>query len=160
MPGVSLDDKRAVNTALLRCGARIDEINCVRKHLSSIKGGRLAVAAHPARVVTYLISDVPGDDPTVIASGPTMPDPTTYADALAVLERYGIDGPQHVIDVLRAGARGEAAETPKPGDPGFDDDEVVLLATASAALAAAADASRAADIHPVVLGDDLEGEAR
>lgn len=158
--GVSLDDKRAVTTALLRCGAAIDEINCVRKHLSSIKGGRLAVAAHPARVVTYLISDVPGDDPTVVASGPTVPDQTTHADALAVLERHGINGPQPVVDLLRAGARGDTAETPKPGDPGFGGDEVVLLATGSVALAAAADASRAADVHPVVLGDDLQGEAR
>ena len=132
--GVSLEDKRAVNAALLRSGATIAEMNCVRKHLSAVKGGRLAAAAHPARVVTYLISDVPGDDPSVIASGPTVPDPTTFADALAVLERYGIDEPPAAIDHLRAGA----AETPKPGDPAFGRDEVVTLATAADALEAAA----------------------
>ena len=154
--GVSLEDKRAVNAALLRSGAAIDEMNCVRKHLSAVKGGRLAAAAHPARVVTYLISDVPGDDPSVVASGPTVPDPTTFADALAVLERYGINEPPAAIDHLRAGA----AETPKPGDPAFGRDEVVTLATAADALEAAAACARAAGVDPLVLGDDLEGEAR
>ncbi len=171
-PELTLEDVRAVNRALLRSGAGIAEINCVRKHLSVIKGGRLAAAAHPARVVTYLISDVPGDDPAVIASGPTVPDPTTFTDALAVLERYGIAGPAPVLRYLEAGA-GEAAvpagapagpvaarETPKPGDAAFARDEVVVLATARDAVDAAAKAARAAGVEPVVLGHDLEGEAR
>ena len=173
-PGVTLEDKQVVNKALLRSGATIAEMNCVRKHLSAIKGGRLAAAAHPARVATYLISDVPGDDPSVIASGPTVPDPTTYDEALEVLARYGIDGPAAALEHLRAGAAGPAgpartatpvashgapAETPKPGDPAFAADEIVMLATAAAALEAAAGCARAAGITPLVLGDDLEGEA-
>jgi hydroxypyruvate reductase len=166
--GVALEDKRAVNSSLLRSGATITAMNCVRKHLSAIKGGRLADAAHPARVVTCVISDVPGDDPSVIASGPTVPDPTTYADALAVLERYAIDAPATVLEHLRAGAAwpdrredgGEAPlETPKPGHPGFAGDELVVLATAGDALTAAAMAARDAGVAPVLLGDDLEGEA-
>ncbi len=171
-PGVTLEDKQAVNKALLRSGATIAEINCVRKHLSAIKGGRLAAAAHPARVVTYLISDVPGDDPSVIASGPTVPDPTTYGEALAVLARYGIDRPAGALEHLRAGAAAPAgsaalalpgaaqAETPKPGDPAFAGDELVMLATAADALEAAARCARAAGVTPLILGDDLEAEAR
>jgi glycerate 2-kinase len=159
-PGVTLDDKQAMNRLLLRSGASIAEINCVRKHLSAIKGGRLAAAAHPARVVTYLISDVPGDDPSVIASGPTVPDPTTYLEALDALARYGIDGPVTVPEHLRAGAAGELVETPKPGDPAFVADELVMLATAKDALAAAAGCARAAGVTSLALGDDLEGEAR
>jgi hydroxypyruvate reductase len=178
-PGVTLEDKQVVNKALLRGGATIAEMNCVRKHLSAIKGGRLAAAAHPARVVTYVISDVPGDDPSVIASGPTVPDPTTYAEALEVLARYGIDGPAAMLEHVRAGAAGAAApagpagpgaraagarcdpaETPKPGDPAFAADELMMLATAANALAAAAGCARAAGVAPLVLGDDLEGEAR
>lgn len=158
--GVSLDDKRRVNSSLLRSGAAIDDVNCVRKHLSAIKGGRLAAAAHPARVVTYLISDVPGDDPSVVASGPTVPDPTTFATALDVLEKYEVAAPATVQDHLRAGAAGAVSETPKPGDPAFAGDEVVMLATASDALDAAAGRARAAGLDVVVLGDDLEGEAR
>ena len=173
--GVTLEDKQVVNKALLRSGATIAEMNCVRKHLSAIKGGRLAAAAHPARVVTYLISDVPGDDPSVIASAPTVPDPTTYAEALAVLARYGIDGPAAVLERLGAGAAaaglpataagaaaagGAPAETPKPGDPAFVADELVMLATAANALEAAAGCARAAGVTALVLGDDLEGEAR
>jgi len=176
--GVTLEDKQIVNEALLRSGATIAEMNCVRKHLSAIKGGRLAAAAHPARVVTYLISDVPGDDPSVISSGPTVPDPTTFAEALEVLARYGIDGPGAVLEHLRRGAAGAAApagsvgpaglggahsapaETPKPGDPAFAADELVMLATAADALKAAAGCARAAGVTPLVLGDDLEGEAR
>jgi len=158
--GLTLADKQDVNRRLLRSGATIAEMNCVRKHLSAVKGGRLAAAAHPARVVTYLISDVPGDDPSVIASGPTVPDPTTFADALAVLERYGIDGPAAVLDHLRAGAAGRVAETPKPDDPGFAADELVMLATARSALEAAAAAARDQGLEAVILGDDLEGEAR
>jgi glycerate 2-kinase len=169
-PGVTLEDKQVVNEALLHSGATIAEMNGVRKHLSAVKGGGLAVAAHPARVVTYLISDVPGDDPSVVASGPTVPDPTTFAEALAVLARFGIRGPARVLAHLKAGATDTAAvsgaaassppETPKPGDPAFDDDEVVILATARDALEAAAGCARAAGVTPLVLGGDLEGEAR
>ncbi|MBM3147102.1 MAG: glycerate kinase [Actinobacteria bacterium] len=158
--GVTLEDKQAVNRALLRSGAPIDRINCVRKHLSAIKGGRLAEAAHPARVVTYLISDVPGDDPSVIASGPTVPDPTTFAEALHALEEYGIEPPASVGKYLFAGSEGRIAETPKPGDPAFADDELVMLATARDALAATAALARRAGITPLVLGDAIEGEAR
>src|SRR5260370_34965873 len=111
-PGLTLADKQSVNKALLKCGAAIGEMNCVRKHLSSIKGGRLAAAASPAQVVTLLISDVPNDDPSVIASGPTVADPTSVADALAILEKYRIDEPSAVLAHLRQGAD----ETPKPGD--------------------------------------------
>ena len=159
-PGVSLDDKQAVNTALLRSGATITEMNCVRKHLSAVKGGRLAAAAHPARVVTYLISDVPGDDPAVIASGPTVPDPTTFGEALAVLRRYRIAAPEAVTRHLRSGAAGRRQETPKPGDQSFAGDDLVMLATARDALEAAAGYARAAGVTPVLLGEDLEGEAR
>ena len=172
--GLTLQDLRAVTAALLRSGATIAEMNCVRKHLSAVKGGRLAEAAHPARVVTYLISDVPGDDPAVIASGPTVPDPTTFAEALEILRRYDLDAPPSVANYLRAGAarRGDTGdeeragsrsvplETPKPGDPSFAADEVVMLATARDALEAAALHAKAAGFQPVVLGDDLEGEAR
>jgi glycerate 2-kinase len=159
-PGVSLEDKRMTNKSLLRSGASITEMNCVRKHLSAIKGGRLAAAAHPARVITYLISDVPGDDPSVIASGPTVPDPSTFADARGVLERRGVAVPHGAYETLAAGAQGDAEETPKPGDAAFADDQVVILATAASALQAAAMAAQEEDVHPVLLGDDLEGEAR
>lgn len=154
--GLTLDDKQAVNTALLRSGAPIGAMNTVRKHLSAIKGGRLAAAAAPARVVSLLISDVPGDDPAVIASGPTVPDPTTYADAREVLTRYRVDPPAAVAARLEAGND----ETPKPGDGVFERTETHLVATPAAALAAAADVARAAGIEPVILGDALEGEAR
>jgi len=154
--GLTLEDKQAVNRALLKSGANITEMNCVRKHLSAIKGGRLAAAAAPARVVTLAISDVPGDDPSVIASGPTVPDSTTFADALAVLAKYGIDEPHAVVEHLRAAKD----ETPKPGDPRFTRNEVVMLATAQDALRAAAEVARAAGVAPVILGDSIEGEAR
>jgi hydroxypyruvate reductase len=154
--GLTLEDKQAVNKALLKSGANITEMNCVRKHLSAIKGGRLAAAAAPARVVTLAISDVPGDDPSVIASGPTVPDPTTFADALAVLAKYGIDEPHTVVEHLRAAKD----ETPKPGDPRFARNEVIMLATAQDALRAAAEVARAAGVTPVILGDSIEGEAR
>ncbi|HTZ36158.1 MAG TPA: glycerate kinase [Stellaceae bacterium] len=155
-PGLTLDDKQAVTRALLRCGATIGEINTVRKHLSAIKGGRLAAAAAPARVVTLAISDVPGDDPAVIASGPTVPDPSTFADARAVLAKYGIDEPRAVIAHLEA-ARDE---TPKPGDASFADARYTLIASPQQALAAAADAAQAAGVVPIVLSDRIEGEAR
>jgi hydroxypyruvate reductase len=154
--GISFEEKQAVNRALLRCGANISEMNCVRKHLSAIKGGRLGAAAHPAQVVTLLISDVPGDDPAVIASGPTVPDPTTFADALAVLNKYRIDEPASVIAHLRA-ARDE---TPKPGDARLAGARTVMLATPQRALEAAAEVARAAGVTPVILGDSIEGEAR
>ena len=154
--GVSLEDKQAVNRALLRAGATIAEINCVRKHLSAIKGGRLAAAAAPARVVALLISDVPGDDPAVIASGPTVADPTTFAEARAVLAKYRIDPPAGV------GARLRTAEdeTPKPGERRLGRAETRLIATPRDALEAAAARARAAGFAPHILGDSLEGEAR
>jgi hydroxypyruvate reductase len=154
--GVSFDDKQAINRALLASGADIAEMNCVRKHLPRIKGGRLAAAAHPARVVNLIISDVPGDDPAVIASGPTVADPTTYADARAVLEKYAIREPANVIARLEQAAD----ETPKPGDPRLRGIETVLLATAQDALRAAAEEARAAGVTPIILGDAIEGEAR
>ncbi len=155
-PGITLEEKQAVNKALLRSGAAIDEMNCLRKHLSAIKGGRLAAAAAPARVVSLLISDVPGDDPAVIASGPTVPDPTTFADALAILEKYGIDAPASVTAHLRAGAE----ETPKPGDPRLANTETHLIARPQDALEAAAAVAREEGVTPVILGDSIEGEAR
>ncbi len=154
--GITLADKQAINRQLLACGATIAEINCVRKHLSAIKGGRLALACAPARVVTLLISDVPGDDPGVIASGPTLPDPTTCADALAVLAKYAID----VSPGVRAHLESGAGETPKPGHPAFARNSVHVIATAQHALEAAAATARAAGITPYILSDAIEGEAR
>jgi glycerate 2-kinase len=152
--GLTLADKQAVNKALLKSGANITEMNCVRKHLSAIKGGRLAAAAHPAKVMTLLISDVPGDDPSVIGSGPTVGDPTTRLDALAVMHKYAIDMPA----ALRLLAS-HASETPKPDDPRLADGEVRMLGTVQGALQAAADLARKEGLTPIVLGD-LEGEAR
>lgn len=154
--GLTLADKQAVNRALLSCGANIAEMNCLRKHLSAIKGGRLAAAAAPAPLVSLLISDVPGDDPAVIASGPTVPDPTTYADAVAVIEKYGIDLPANVRKHLAA-ARDES---PKPGDRVFANTTTVMIATPQMALEAAAKIAMDAGITPVILGDAIEGEAR
>jgi hydroxypyruvate reductase len=154
--GITLAEKQQMNRALLKSGASIAEMNCVRKHLSAIKGGRLAAAAYPARLLTLAISDVPGDDPAVIASGPTVADPTTCADALAVLEKYRIAVPPPVEDLLRSGL----SETPKPGDVCFAHGETRLIATAQGSLAAAAEAARAAGIAPLILGDAIEGEAR
>lgn len=155
-PGLTLEDKQAVTRALLRSGATIGEINAVRKHLSAIKGGRLAAAAAPARVVTLAISDVPGDDPAVIASGPTVPDPSTFADARAVLAKYRIAEPASVMAHLAA-AKGE---TPKPGDAIFANASYTLIASPQQALAAAADAAQAQGVTPIVLSDRIEGEAR
>ena len=154
-PGLTLADKQAVTRALLRCGATIGEINTVRKHLSAIKGGRLAAAA-PAPVLTLAISDVPGDDPAVIASGPTVPDPTSFADARAVLAKYRIEAPRAVSAHLAAAAE----ETPKPGDPIFSRTRFALIASPQQALAAAADAAIARGVTPIVLSDRIEGEAR
>jgi hydroxypyruvate reductase len=155
-PGLTLADKRAVNQALLRSGAPIGAMNRVRKHLSAIKGGRLAAAASPARVVTLAISDVPGDDPAAIASGPTVPDPTTFAEARAVLARYGIAEPRAVVEHLERGLD----ETPKPGDPRLARAETILIATPQMSLDAAAAVARDAGATPLVLGDAIEGEAR
>jgi len=153
--GITLEDKQAVNKALLASGATISEMNTVRKHLSAVKGGRLAKAAYPAKVVALMISDVPGDDPSIIASGPTVPDPSTNADALAIIEKYKIDVPQSVLNVLRTND-----ETPKPGDPCFDRVENIMIATPQASLEAAAEVARKAGVTPVILGDSIEGESR
>ena len=155
-PGLTLADKQAVNRALLASGASITEINCVRKHLSAIKGGRLAAAAYPARVVTLLISDVPGDDPAVIASGPTVADETTFRDAVAILSKYGIDPPKSVMTHLAAAAD----ETPKPGDKRLSRAETRIMATPQFSLLAAAEVALSANVTPVILGDAIEGEAR
>ena len=154
--GLTLDDKQAINRALLACGAPIGQMNAVRKHLSAIKGGRLAAAAHPAEVVTLAISDIPGDDPSSIASGPTVPDATTFADARAILRNYAITEPRAVIAHLDA-ARDE---TPKPGDTRLARARTVLIATPQRSLEAAAEVARAAGITPLILGDAIEGEAR
>ena len=154
--GVSLGDKQAVSRALLAAGATISEINCLRKHLSAIKGGRLAAAAAPARLVALLISDVPGDDPAVIASGPTVADPTSFADARAVLDKYAIAAPAAVVRRLA----GAGDETPKPGDPRLMRAETHIVAAPAAALEAAANLARAVGVEPDMLGDSLEGEAR
>jgi len=154
--GLTLADKQRINQQLLESGAAIDEMNCVRKHLSRIKGGRLAAACAPARVVTLTISDVPGDDPSVIASGPTVPDATTCADALAVLDRYRIEVPAPVRAALQAGG----LETPKPGDAVFAGHAVHMTATPQQSLQAAAEAARAAGIAAQILSDEIEGESR
>jgi glycerate 2-kinase len=159
-PGLSLADKQEVNRALLKSGANIVEMNTVRKHLSAIKGGRLAIAAQPARVLSWLISDVPNDDPGVIGSGPTVADPTTFADALAVLAKYRIEAPAAVRTHLEAGTAGKIEETPKPGDPRLARVETVMVATPKRSLEAAASLARNRGINVVMLGDNLEGEAR
>ena len=154
--GLAFEDKQAINSALLNSGAAIDEMNTVRKHLSAIKGGRLAAMCAPARLVTLLISDVPGDEPSVIASGPTVADTSSCADALAILARYAIDIPA----VARAGLESGAFETPKPGDPCWRGHEVRLIATPQMSLDAAAACARAAGIAAHVLSDEIEGESR
>ncbi len=154
--GLDLAEKQRINQALLESGAAIGEMNCVRKHLSRIKGGRLAAACHPARVVTLTISDVPGDDPSIIASGPTVADASTCADALAILQRYQIAVPDAVRAALQAGA----LETPKPGDARFAGHQVHLIATPQQSLQAAARAAQAAGIAAHILSDEIEGESR
>ncbi len=156
MPGLSLAEKQAVNQALLRSGAAIGEMNTVRKHLSAIKGGRLGAMCAPATVLTLLISDVPGDDPSVIASGPTVADASTCAEALAVLQRYGIELPTGALAALRSGA----AESPKPGDARFNGQQVQLIATPQQSLQAAAEVARSAGIDAHILSDEMEGESR
>ena len=158
--GLTLADKQEVNRALLKSGANIVEMNSVRKHLSAIKGGRLAVAAQPARVLSWLISDVPNDDPGVIGSGPTVPDRTTFADALAVLAKYRIAPPAAVRVHLEKGAAGQIEETPKPGDRRLAHVETIVVATPKRSLEAAANLARQRDLEVVMLGDNLEGEAR
>ncbi|RVT92258.1 glycerate kinase [Rhodovarius crocodyli] len=155
-PGLTLDELIAVNRELLRSGAPIHEMNCIRKHLSAFSGGRLAAAAHPARVVTLAISDVPGDDPGVIASGPTVPDPTSFAEARALVAHYGMNLPPAVTAHLAAGAE----ESIKPGDPRLARAEYRMIATPMMALRAMADAAPALGLTPIILGDALEGEAR
>jgi len=154
--GLTLADKQHLSRALLNCGATISEMNCVRRHLSGIKGGRLAAACHPARVVSLLISDVPGDRPTDIASGPTVADASSCADALAILRRYRIEAPPHVQALLESG-RGESV---KPGDARLAGAEAQLIATPQMALEAAAAVARAAGLDAHLLSDSIEGEAR
>jgi glycerate-2-kinase len=155
-PGLTLEELMAVNRALLASGATIHEMNCIRRHLSAISGGRLAAAAHPARVVTLAISDVPGDDPSVIASGPTVPDPTSFADARALVAHYRMELPEAVRRHMEAAAE----ETPKPGDPRLGTPDYRFIATPQMALEAAAVEARALGLTPLILGDALEGEAR
>jgi hydroxypyruvate reductase len=154
--GLTLADKQRINKALLSSGANISEMNCLRKHLSRIKGGRLAAACAPARVVTLTISDVPGDDPSIIASGPTVPDATTCADALAILKRYNIDVPASVLAQLESGA----LETPKPDDAVFNGHQVHMIATPQQSLEAAATAASIAGLNAYILSDEIEGESR
>jgi glycerate 2-kinase len=155
-PGLSLDLKQGVSRALLASGATISEMNCLRRHLSAVKGGRLGAACHPAQVLTLLISDVPGDRPIDIASGPTVADPTTCVDALAIARRHGIELPGPVRDVLASG-RGESV---KPGDARLARATVRMIATPQMALEAAARVARSAGVAPYILGDAIEGEAR
>ena len=154
--GLTLEGKQATTRALLRSGANIGEINCVRKHLSRIKGGRLAKRAYPAKVMTLAISDVPGDDPAVIGSGPTVPDPTTLADARAIVAKYRLDLPEAVTRALNDSGN----ESPKPGEPAFAETSFKIIARPADALAAAEVKARAAGYDTVVLGDRLQGEAR
>jgi hydroxypyruvate reductase len=154
--GLTLEDKQALNRALLKSGAAISEMNCVRRHLSAIKGGRLAAACYPAKVLTLLISDVPGDDPADIGSGPTVGDPTSCADALSILERYRIELGPRVRETLTSG-RGESV---KPSDPRLHGIETRLIATPQMALEAAAAVARKHGVQPLILSDRLEGEAR
>lgn len=154
--GLTLEEKQRINKDLLNSGANIGEMNCVRKHLSRIKGGRLAAACAPARVVTLTISDVPGDDPSIIASGPTVPDASTCAEAVAILARYGIAIPGGLMSLLEQGA----LETPKPGDAAFNGHEVHMIATPQQSLEAAAAVARDAGLTAYILSDEMEGESR
>ncbi|WP_236903717.1 glycerate kinase type-2 family protein [Cupriavidus malaysiensis] len=157
--GIAMADLKATTRELLRCGAPITDMNIVRKHLSRIQGGRLAQASR-APVTTLIVSDVAGDDPSAIASGPTVADPSTFGDALAILRRYGATVPAAVLQHLERGARGELAETPKPGDAVFARVDNRMIATAHGSLEAAAACFRAHGIQPVLLGDTVTGEAR
>jgi hydroxypyruvate reductase len=154
--GLTLEDKQHINQALLLSGATISEMNCVRKHLSRVKGGRLAQACHPAQVVTLCISDVPGDDPATIASGPSVPDASTCEDALAILRRFKVVVPALAFDLLTK----NKLETPKPGDPVFKGHQVHLIATPQQSLEAAAQAAQSAGVSAYILSDEMEGESR
>lgn len=154
--GITLADKQNINAQLLKCGASISEINTVRRHLSAIKGGHLAAACYPAQVCNLIISDVPGDDPNNIASGPTVADPTTCANALNILKRYHINAPVNVINALKSGT----TETIKPGDNKLAKVNTHIVASSQKALLAAATKARAAGYAPIILGDSIEGEAR
>lgn len=154
--GLTLDDKQNISRALLKSGATISEMNCVRRHLSAIKGGRLAAACHPARVVTLLMSDVPSDNPMDIASGPTVGDPTTCEDALGIIRRYELDVPAAVLDILKSG-RGESI---KPDDPRLSHIETHIITAPQIALEAAAEVARAEGFPVHILSDKIEGEAR
>jgi glycerate 2-kinase len=154
--GLDFADKQRINQALLNSGAPISEMNCVRKHLSRIKGGRLAAACFPAKLVTLTISDVPGDDPSIIASGPTVPDDTTCAQALAILRRYKIDIPAFIEAQLISGT----LETPKSNDPIFKGHIVHMTATPQQSLEAAAQVARDVGLRAYILSDDMEGESR
>lgn len=159
---VSLEDKRAATSALLACGADIHEMNCIRKHLSVIKGGRLAEAAHPARVISLMLSDVTGDDMTSIASGPTVPDPTTFENALDIISKHGIEAklPHSVIAYLKQGAKNPGMETPKSSDGKFGDDFQLIVGSNSHALNAAQDIGKSLGYDIEVLKEPLTGEAR
>ena len=155
-PGLSLEDKKGITSKLLKCGATIHEINCVRKHLSAIKGGRLAVACSPAHLLTLTISDVPFDDLSIIASGPTVADPSTFEDALKILSKHDISEPKSVLKYLK----NADDETPKPGDYRLQNVENYLIATPKQSLQAASRAVSEAGIKPLILGENLEGESR
>lgn len=156
LDGITLEDKQAVSRELLKSGASISEINCVRRHLSAIKGGRLAAACHPAKLVSLLISDVPGDNPCDIASGPTVADPTTCEDAIAIIRRYGIEIPSNIRKIIESGQ----GESVKPGDQRLAGNETHIIATPQMALEAAAKVAQAVGIRTYILGDSIEGEAR
>ncbi|WP_434027907.1 glycerate kinase type-2 family protein [[Pseudomonas] boreopolis] len=156
LDGITLEDKQRINQDLLKSGATIREMNCVRRHLSAIKGGRLAAACHPAKVVTLMISDIPGDHPEDIASGPTLGDPTTCADALAIVRRYGIALPPAALAALESGA----GESVKPDDPRLRGHASHIVATPQRALEAAAEVARQAGVTPYLLSDSIEGESR
>ncbi|WP_175581153.1 glycerate kinase [Thalassospira sp. HF15] len=154
--GIKFSEKQQIGNALLRSGATISEMNCVRKHLSGVKGGRLAAAAGKARMITYLVSDVPGDDPSIIASGPTVPDDTTGSDALRIIDAYGIN----LSDEVRGLLSSEQNPTVSSKDPCFTNSELVMLTTPQASLLAAASVARELGVAPIILGDAIEGEAR
>lgn len=154
-PGLTLAHKQAINSALLRSGAPISAMNIVRKNLSAIKGGRLAAAAYPAKLLTLIISDVPGDDPAIVASGPTIGDPSTFAQAREILRKYGIEEPRAVIEHLKRAQD----QTPKPGDPRLDASVIKIIAAAQMSLKAGAKCAHEAGVTPIILGDAIEGEA-
>jgi glycerate 2-kinase len=160
--GITLQEKQALTKLLLACGADIREINTLRKHVSRFKGGQLARAAQPARVVTLILSDIVGDPLDAIASGPTVPDPTTYADSLGILDKYHIRGesPEAVRAHLECGARGQMPETPKPGEPRFARVRNLIVGSNLQALEAAKEEARALGLTPMILSSSIEGETR